>query len=279
MPEVADPITEFINTLPPLDDAPDEFPETVEEADALEGDALGGDADEGADADSGAPRDSGGDDPSSSVGDDADPFGADADPAAYQHAQFGKQMLDALSNDPETAINAILAQMEMERPGFTEALLNSYQPPMALPEDYEAQSEFESWAMPMMKNVQALPNMVETSVQSHFGRVVTGMADVVDMAHIQTLVAREETKALAQALGMDMPAVDTTAVLTELRKGLTYEAAVQKVVGAAYGKAVDKHKQDTKARPRTPGGSSSGFALPSPNAQGIVDMKEIFRNL
>jgi hypothetical protein len=262
---VVDPVNEYLDSLPPIEEGPEDGSDPVEDDRHAyasgDDEATGrGDGDDGAesleDGAEGGPED-----------------GVD-EPSPYSDAWEKAELLDTLdqyfsTNDVEF-VTRLIEQMPAER---RDMLLNALG---GVPGIGQVSGGYENPTSHPMEAMTRIPEVVGAHVNHHVGR----LAPIIDASNVEVHLVRAELDAMRELLGLELPQVDRGQVMQMLQDGtMTYQQAVARTVGDAYRRAVVEYRQARKARPDTPGGSTEGLGMPRAGANGMVDAVDIFRQL
>lgn len=165
-----------------------------------------------------------------------------------QYAGFGKQILEEWQTNPAQVAKDFFEQMGVDaQRAFLQSIGNKGPAKTGLPENYEPQNELEDVIVPLVGELQAIPqfrsqiaNITEavTNQQQSFGYAA---------AHVHSLEAKVD--ALSEILGVALESLDLDAVLQASQKAGSYKEGVKKVLGTKYKAAVEAKQQASKTRP------------------------------
>lgn len=201
---------------------------------------------------------------------------AEPDPRDAAVAQL-QQLTDAFTNDPAGFIKSLMSNLD---PAQQAAILGkeSAQPEAsALPDNYEPANEFEETFLPVLKN---LDKTVSGQVAREVGANIQQIVPYVDHANITVTIANAQIAALAEMMGVTLPAVNVSDIAKAVSTGrTTYSEAVNKAIGADLKAAVAAAKQAKAKRPDPAPSVSQQIQGLQRDARGQTSLIDIARTL
>lgn len=192
---------------------------------------------------------------------DAEKSAPEVDPQSAEKLEAYERLDSALRENPGQAIKAIFAGMDpRDRAALATELVGGAQAPSQESDafdlkEYEPQGEMEEALAKRWDSIEAIPAIIQAQNETD-RRIEQGFAAFVPHvtdANIAAQLALAKAEAICEALGIELPDPDGSAILKTLQGGKsTYRDAVR--ASANYKGQIDAHKQTRRPRPETPGG-------------------------
>lgn len=130
-----------------------------------------------------------------------------------------------------------------------------------------------AWEASVVERINAMPQVIEKQATEVIGRV----APYVDGAAATGVIAMRMARALAEAMGIELPEVKVEDISKVARTGKTWDEAFDQVAGKPLKKAVSRAQRarTAAARPSTLGAQGQGM----PEAKYGDSMTDIARKL
>ena len=203
-------------------------------------------------------------------------------PEPDQQAQLERQAFQAfdkaLREDPQGVAATILRNLDpRDRSAFLSQFTDDYAPiaPFDPEGVYEPQGELEEALIPRMGAIDSIPQVIRDleEVKAQLPQAGAYLQPHVGEAKYAAFYALEAVRAVAEAIGMDMPEPNMEDLKKFLADGKTdYRTAIQK--STKFKDAVTTHKQKSAPRPSTPG---SGTRRADDGLKEGASMLEIIR--
>jgi hypothetical protein len=191
-------------------------------------------------------------------------------------AELGRRLRASLSEDPVALMRELAgvltdeqrAQLGLAAPDATpEGELKA----ITAPTTEEDAGVWEHDVSAMLSN---MPKHIDAAVSAKLSESEGRIAVHVDSAAAHSVVVGAQLQALAEMIGMTLPAISVEDVTKAARAGGTWEEALAKVAGASVKKHVALAKQRAAKVPDTPASGGSGLPKFSPD-HSLLDMARI----
>lgn len=202
----------------------------------------------------------------------------EGDQPEVDDAALGKRVKELLTSDPVALARHILDGMTPEQKaslGVADATATvDLSEPLGLPDENDTEWRWEADVAARLNN---MPRLVEQSATDVAARI----APYVDSAAASSAISLRLIRALADAIGLQLPEVDIAQVSKYAQAGDTWEKAVEKAAGKALAKAVDRAKRAKSSveRPGTVGNRGTGAPEVTPGDSMYEIARKLMRSL